>query len=202
MLEGGEDPRFIARRMVIFASEDVGNADPQALRDRQRGGAGGRSRRAARSARSTSPRRPPTWRSHRSRTPQRRAISRASAHVREHGAAEPPPYLQDAHYPGARKLGRGEGYRYPHDEPERGQPTSRSRRRRCGTSASTSRRTAASRRSSASASSGCDNCSASVSRRLRALEPHLPDRATFRRRACSEDRLTLWQFVRFAGAGA
>jgi putative ATPase len=37
--------------------------------------------------------------------------------VREHGAAEPPPYLQDAHYPGAKKLGRGEGYRYPHDEP-------------------------------------------------------------------------------------
>ena len=31
MLEGGEDPRFIARRMVIFASEDIGNADPQAL---------------------------------------------------------------------------------------------------------------------------------------------------------------------------
>ena len=47
-----------------------------------------------------------------------RAISRATAHVREHGAAEPPQYLQDAHYPGAAKLGRGEGYVYPHDEPE------------------------------------------------------------------------------------
>ena len=45
------------------------------------------------------------------------AISKASAHVREHGAAEPPPHLQDAHYPGAKELGRGEGYRYPHDEP-------------------------------------------------------------------------------------
>ena len=48
----------------------------------------------------------------------KRALSRATAHVREHGAAEPPPYLQDAHYPGAAKLGRGEGYVYPHDEPE------------------------------------------------------------------------------------
>ena len=35
----------------------------------------------------------------------------------QYGAAEPPPYLQDAHYPGARQLGRGEGYRYPHDYP-------------------------------------------------------------------------------------
>jgi putative ATPase len=35
--------------------------------------------------------------------------------VREHGAAEPPAYLQDAHYPGARQLGRGTGYEYPHD---------------------------------------------------------------------------------------
>ena len=54
----------------------------------------------------------------RSRSRNCRAISRASAHVREHGAAEPPPYLQDAHYPGARQLGRGKGYRYPHDEPD------------------------------------------------------------------------------------
>jgi putative ATPase len=37
--------------------------------------------------------------------------------VRVHGAAEPPPYLQDAHFPGAKKLGRGEGYVYPHNEP-------------------------------------------------------------------------------------
>jgi putative ATPase len=36
--------------------------------------------------------------------------------VREHGAKLPPPYLQDAHYPGAKKLGRGKGYVYPHDE--------------------------------------------------------------------------------------
>ena len=47
MLEGGEDARFIARRMVVLASEDVGNADPQALSGRRRGGARGRARRAA-----------------------------------------------------------------------------------------------------------------------------------------------------------
>jgi putative ATPase len=116
MLEGGEDPRFIARRMVIFASEDVGNADPQALVIANAAGqavdrvglpecalnlaqAAAYLALAPKSNAST------------------RAISRASAHVREHGAAEPPPHLQDAHYPGARKLGRGEGYRYPHDEP-------------------------------------------------------------------------------------
>ena len=119
MLEGGEDPRFIARRMVIFASEDIGNADPQALLvanaaaqavDRvglpecalNLSQAAAYLALAPKSNAST------------------RAISKASAHVREHGAAEPPPYLQDAHYPGARKLGRGEGYRYPHDEPGRG----------------------------------------------------------------------------------
>jgi putative ATPase len=116
MLEGGEDPRFIARRMVIFASEDIGNADPQALVIANAAGqavdrvglpecalnlaqAAAYLALAPKSNAST------------------RAISKASAHVREHGAAEPPPYLQDAHYPGAKQLGRGEGYRYPHDEP-------------------------------------------------------------------------------------
>ena len=47
MLEGGEDPRFIARRMIVLASEDIGNADPQALRGRRRGGAGRGARRHA-----------------------------------------------------------------------------------------------------------------------------------------------------------
>ena len=42
-----------------------------------------------------------------------RAIGRAMAHVREHGAAEPPPYLQDAHYPGAKALGRGRATSIP-----------------------------------------------------------------------------------------
>ena len=115
MLEGGEDPRFIARRMVIFASEDIGNADPQALVIATAAGqavdrvglpecalnlaqAAAYLALAPKSNAST------------------KAIGKASTHVREHGAAEPPAHLQDAHYPGAKQLGRGEGYRYPHDE--------------------------------------------------------------------------------------
>jgi putative ATPase len=116
MLEGGEDPRFIARRMVIFASEDIGNADPQALVVATAAGqavdrvglpecALNLSQAAAYLALAP--------KSNASTT----AISRAMAHVREHGAAEPPPYLQDAHYPGAEKLGRGSGYVYPHNQP-------------------------------------------------------------------------------------
>jgi putative ATPase len=117
MLEGGEDPRFIARRMVIFASEDVGNADPQALivanaaaQAVDRVGLPECALNLAQAA------------AYLALAPKSnaatRAISKAGAHVREHGAADPPPHLQDAHYPGAKKLGRGEGYRYPHGEPE------------------------------------------------------------------------------------
>jgi putative ATPase len=117
MLEGGEDPRFIARRMVIFASEDIGNADPQALLVANAAGQAvdrvGLPECALNLAQASA---------YLALAPKSnastRAISRASAHVREHGAAEPPPHLQDAHYPGAKKLGRGQGYRYPHDEPD------------------------------------------------------------------------------------
>ena len=117
MLEGGEDPRFIARRMVILASEDIGNADPQALVianaaaqavDRVGLPEGALNLAQAAAYLALAPK----------SNASTRAISRATAHVREHGAAEPPSYLQDAHYPGARKLGRGEGYRYAHDEPD------------------------------------------------------------------------------------
>ncbi len=116
MLEGGEDPRFIARRMVIFASEDVGNADPQALVIATAAGQAvdrvGLPECALNLAQASA---------YLALAPKSnastRAISKATAHVREHGAAEPPPHLQDAHYPGAKQLGRGEGYRYPHDEP-------------------------------------------------------------------------------------
>ena len=117
MLEGGEDPRFIARRMVILASEDIGNADPQALvianaaaQAVDRVGLPECALNLAQAA------------AYLALAPKSnaatRAISRATAHVREHGAAEPPSYLQDSHYPGAKALGRGEGYRYPHDEPD------------------------------------------------------------------------------------
>jgi putative ATPase len=116
MLEGGEDPRYIARRMVILASEDIGNADPMALVVANAAGqavdrvglpecALNLSQAAAYLALAPKS------------NASTRAIAGASRHVREHGAKLPPDYLRDAHYPGAKKLGRGEGYVYSHDEP-------------------------------------------------------------------------------------
>ena len=116
MLEGGEDPRFIARRMVILASEDVGNADPQALlvadaaaRAVDRVGLPECAHNLAQATvyLALAPKSNASY----------RALGAARAEVRESGARTPPDYLRDAHYPGARKLGRGEGYRYAHDEP-------------------------------------------------------------------------------------
>ncbi|HEX7244721.1 MAG TPA: replication-associated recombination protein A [Solirubrobacterales bacterium] len=116
MLEGGEDPRFIARRMVILASEDVGNADPQALlvadaaaRAVDRVGLPECAHNLAQAAvyLALAPKSNASY----------KALGAARAEVRENGARTPPDYLRDAHYPGARKLGRGEGYRYAHDEP-------------------------------------------------------------------------------------
>jgi len=116
MLEGGEDPRFIARRMVILASEDVGNADPQALlvadaaaRAVDRVGLPECALNLAQAAvyLALAPKSNASY----------RALSAARAEIREKGAKTPPDYLRDAHYPGAGALGRGKGYRYPHDEP-------------------------------------------------------------------------------------
>jgi putative ATPase len=116
MLEGGEDPRFIARRMVILASEDVGNADPQALlvadaaaRAVDRVGLPECALNLAQAAvyLALAPKSNASY----------KALSAARAEVRGNGAKTPPDYLRDAHYPGAQKLGRGEGYRYAHDEP-------------------------------------------------------------------------------------
>jgi putative ATPase len=116
MLEGGEDPRFIARRMVILASEDVGNADPQALlvadaaaRAVDRVGLPECALNLAQAAvyLALAPKSNASY----------KALGRARGEVRENGAKAPPDYLRDAHYPGAKALGRGEGYRYAHDEP-------------------------------------------------------------------------------------
>jgi putative ATPase len=116
MLEGGEDPRFIARRMVILASEDVGNADPQALlvadaaaRAVDRVGLPECALNLAQAAvyLALAPKSNASY----------KALGRARAEVRRNGAKTPPDYLRDAHYPGAGELGRGEGYRYAHDEP-------------------------------------------------------------------------------------
>jgi putative ATPase len=116
MLEGGEDPRYIARRMVILASEDVGNADPMALVVATAAGAAvdrvGLPECALNLAQvatylALAPKSNASY----------RGIASARAHIREHGAMLPPDHLRDAHYPGARRLGRGQGYVYPHDEP-------------------------------------------------------------------------------------
>jgi putative ATPase len=116
MLEGGEDPRFIARRMVILASEDIGNADPQALTV------------AIAAAHAVEHVGLPECvyalsqaAIYLSLAPKSNAaataIGAARAQIREHGAAAPPGPLRSAAYPGAAKLGRGVGYDYPHDHP-------------------------------------------------------------------------------------
>jgi putative ATPase len=117
MLEGGEDPRFIARRMVILASEDVGNADPQALlvadaaaRAVDRVGLPECALNLAQAAvyLALAPKSNASY----------KALGAARREVRENGAAVPPDYLRDSHYAGAEALGRGVGYRYAHDEPD------------------------------------------------------------------------------------
>ncbi len=114
MLAGGEDPRFIVRRMIVFASEDVGNADPQALQV------------AVAASRAVEFVGLPECRINLSQAatylalaPKSnaayRAIDAALADVRREGNQPPPAHLRDAHYAGAAKLGHGLGYRYPHD---------------------------------------------------------------------------------------
>ena len=117
MLEGGEDPRFIARRMVIFASEDIGNADPRALEVAvntahavEHVGLPECALNLAQAAVYLALA-PKSNASH-------KALGRAREWVREHGTPEPPAPLRSAAYPGAKKLGRGLDYDYPHDRPE------------------------------------------------------------------------------------
>lgn len=114
MIEAGEDPRFIARRIIVSAAEDVGLADPQALviavaaADAVQliGMPEGRIPLAeAVTYLATAPK------SNRSYL----AIDRAIADVRAGKAGRVPKHLRDAHYPGARSLGHGVGYRYSHD---------------------------------------------------------------------------------------
>jgi putative ATPase len=114
MLEGGEDPRFIVRRMVILASEDIGNADPRALEVAVAAAnavehvglpEGQFALAQAAIYLALAPK----------SNAAMRAIAAAREHVREHGAQPPPPYLQSAAYHGAAALGRGIGYEYPHE---------------------------------------------------------------------------------------
>jgi putative ATPase len=116
MITAGEDPKFIARRMIVFASEDVGNADPAALQV------------AVAAARAVEFVGLPECRInlaqaavYLARAPKSNAayvgIDAAMAEVRDHGSQPPPAHLRDASYRGAQKLGRGVGYKYPHDFP-------------------------------------------------------------------------------------
>ena len=114
MLEAGEDARFIARRMVIFASEDVGLADPQALLAAvaaahavEHVGLPEAQLNLAQAAihLATAPK------SNRAAL----AIWNARAAVREGEVGEVPAHLRDAHYQGASAIGHGAGYDYPHD---------------------------------------------------------------------------------------
>ncbi len=116
MLEGGEDARFIARRMIVLASEDIGLADPQALVV------------AVAAAHAVEHVGLPEARLnlaeaaiYLARAPKSNAVitalGEAAKDVREHGHVRPPDELRDTHYYGATKLGRGKGYIYPHSDP-------------------------------------------------------------------------------------
>lgn len=116
MLEGGEDPRFIGRRIAICASEDVGNADPQAavlaaaaLQITLAVGLPECGYALAQAA------------VYIACAPKSNAvtlgIAAARQDVREGLTLPVPAHLRDASYPGAARLARGEGYKYPHDYP-------------------------------------------------------------------------------------
>jgi putative ATPase len=116
MLEAGEDPRFVARRIVIAASEDVGMADPTALQT------------AVAAAQAVQLIGMPEARIvlghavvHLATAPKSNAaynaINAATRDVRAGLGGPVPPHLRDAHYAGAQRLGHGRGYRYSHDDP-------------------------------------------------------------------------------------
>jgi putative ATPase len=115
MLESGEDARYIARRMIVLASEDIGNADPRALLV------------AVAAAQAVEHVGLPEARLnlaqaaiYLARAPKSNAsysaLRRATADVQKHGNIQPPKALRDGSYYG-RRLGHGEGYIYPHSDP-------------------------------------------------------------------------------------
>jgi len=117
MIEAGEDPRFIARRLIVHASEDVGMADPTALQT------------AVAAAHAVEFVGLPEARInlaqaviHLALAPKSnaviKAIGAAQADVRAGLIGPVPAHLRDAHYAGAKRLGHGDGYVYPHDVPD------------------------------------------------------------------------------------
>jgi putative ATPase len=114
MLYAGEDPRFISRRIVICASEDVGNADPMALV------VAVSALRAVEFVGMPEAKIPLAQATiYVAKAPKSnacyKAIEAASSDVAHEETLEVPDHLKDSHYPGAKKLGHGEGYKYPHD---------------------------------------------------------------------------------------
>lgn len=116
MVAAGEDPRFIARRLVISAAEDVGMADPSALQT------------AVAAAQAVQLIGMPEGRIvlaeavvHLATAPKSNAaylgVDAALADVRAGRVGTVPPHLRDAHYAGAKQMGHGDGYRYAHDWP-------------------------------------------------------------------------------------
>ncbi len=114
MLDSGEDPRFVARRMVIFASEDVGNADPTALivavaahQALEFAGLPEAKLNLAQAA------------TYLALAPKSNASAlamwKAEADVKEDGPQQPPAHLRDSHSSASRSTGAGKGYKYPHD---------------------------------------------------------------------------------------
>jgi putative ATPase len=115
MIEAGEDPRFICRRLIVSASEDIGLADPQALviavaaADAVQfiGMPEGRIPLAEATVYlATAPKSNASY----------LAVDEAIADIRAGKFGRVPKHLRDAHYPGAKRLGHGKGYKYPHDD--------------------------------------------------------------------------------------
>ena len=115
MIEAGEDPRFIARRIIVLASEDIGMADPQALviaiaaadAVQMIGMPEGRIPLAQAVVHlATAPKSNAAY----------MALDAAIADVRAGKIGRVPKHLRDAHYSGAKRLGHGKGYKYPHDD--------------------------------------------------------------------------------------
>ena len=114
MVEAGEDPRYIARRMVVHASEDIGMADPRALLIATAAAHAveyvGLPEAAINLAQATI---------YLARAPKSNSVITALGGAqRDAASSDPVPlHLRDTHYPAAQKLGHGKGYKYPHDYP-------------------------------------------------------------------------------------
>ena len=116
MLEGGEDPRFISRRMLIFASEDIGNADPQALA-MATAAAMAFDRVGLPEGRIILSQAVTYLACAEKSNASYQAINRAQAAVAEHGSLPVPMRLRNAPTKLMKNEGYGDGYQYPHNDP-------------------------------------------------------------------------------------